>query len=133
MREAERALKAQQEQFRLLVETMNDGIGVQDANGLITYVNDRVCEMLGYWRDEIIGRQTSELLNEASKGVWLEEMAKRKVNRYDPYEVTWQNREGELIHTIVSPMPLHDADGNLYRQLRSIHRHHKQEKSRRGA
>ena len=39
-------------------------------------------------------------------------MAKRKVNRYEPYEVAWQNREGELIHTIVSPMPLHDADGN---------------------
>ena len=33
MREAERALKAQQEQYRLLVDTMNDGIGVQDATG----------------------------------------------------------------------------------------------------
>jgi PAS domain S-box-containing protein len=112
MREAERALKAQQEQYRLLVETMNDGIGVQDAEGVITYVNDRVCEMLGYGRDEIIGRQTSELLNEASKGVWLDEMAKRKVNQYEPYEVTWQSHEGELIHTIVSPRPMYDADGN---------------------
>jgi PAS domain S-box-containing protein len=113
MREAEKALKAQEEQYRLLVETMNDGIGVQDAHGLITYVNDRVCEMLGYTRDEMIGRQTSELLNEASKGIWAGEMAKRKANRYEPYEVTWQNSEGELIHTIVSPMPLHDADGNF--------------------
>ena len=113
MREAEKALKAQEEQYRLLVETMNDGIGVQDAHGVITYVNDRVCEMLGYTRDEIMGRQTSELLNEASKGIWAGEMAKRKVNQYEPYEVAWQNRDGELIHTIVSPMPLHDADGNF--------------------
>ena len=113
MRAAEKALKAQEEQYRLLVETMNDGIGVQDAAGVITYVNDRVCEMLGYTRDEMIGRQTSELLNEASKGVWASEMAKRKVNQYEPYEVAWQNRDGELIHTIVSPMPLHDADRNF--------------------
>ena len=113
MRAAEKALKAQEEQYRLLVETMNDGIGVQDAAGVITYVNDRVCEMLGYTRDEMIGRQTSELLNEASKGIWAGEMAKRKVNQYEPYEVAWQNRAGELIHTIVSPMPLHDADRNF--------------------
>jgi PAS domain S-box-containing protein len=91
---------------------MNDGIGVQDAHGVITYVNDRVCEMLAYSRDEMIGRQTSELLNEASKGIWAGEMAKRKDNQYEPYEVAWQNHEGELVHTIVSPMPLHDADGN---------------------
>ena len=50
-----------------------------------------------------MGRQASELLNEASKGIWLGEMAKRKVNEYEPYEVAWQNRDGELIHTIVSP------------------------------
>ena len=106
MRDAEKALKAQEEQYRLLVETMNDGIGVQDAQGVITYVNDRVCEMLGYSHDEMIGKKTSELLNEASKGVWATEMAKRKDNRYEPYEVAWQNRAGGIIYTIVSPMPL---------------------------
>ena len=68
VRDAEKALKAQEEQYRLLVETMNDGIGVQDAHGVITYVNDRICEMLGYSRDEMIGRQTCRTSQRGIKG-----------------------------------------------------------------
>ena len=53
--QAEEALRKSEEQYRMLVETMNEGLGVQDKNGIITFVNDRLCEMFGYPRDEIIG------------------------------------------------------------------------------
>jgi PAS domain S-box-containing protein len=92
---------------------MNDGFGVQDAEGHITYVNERVCTMLGYTTEELIGSQAYEFLTEESKAVWINEMLKRKENLYEPYEVTWKSHEGEVIHTIVSPRPMHDADGNF--------------------
>jgi two-component system sensor histidine kinase UhpB len=41
---------------------MNDGLRILDENGLITYVNDRFCEMLGYSRDEMIGRHCSDFI-----------------------------------------------------------------------
>ena len=53
---AERALRQSEKRYRMLVETMNDGLGVQDEHGVWIYVNDRFCEMLGYPRDEMIGR-----------------------------------------------------------------------------
>ena len=68
MREAEKALKAQEEQYRLLVETMNDGIGVQDAHGVVTYVNDRVCEMLGYTRERDHGQASIRTSQRGIKG-----------------------------------------------------------------
>jgi len=113
MIEAQQALKAQQEQFRLLVETMNDGLGVQDEHGIITYVNKRICEMLGYSRQELIGRQAFDFLTEDSRSVWMDEIVNRKARRSKPYEVTWQNRDGELIDTIVSPRALLDAGGRF--------------------
>jgi len=113
MRQAEKALRAKEEQFRELVDTMSDGFGVQDADGLITYVNERVCTMLGYPRERLMGSRAHEFLTEDSREVWLGEMLRRKDNRYEPYEVTWKSSDGEIIHTIVSPRPMHDQAGNF--------------------
>lgn len=110
---AEEALRESEEKYRLLVETMNDGLGIQDRNGVITYVNERICRMMGYSREEIIGKPTIDLLQEASKGVWRSQQFSRTKNQYEPYEVAWKNKEDEIIHTIVSPRPIYDAAGNF--------------------
>ncbi len=62
---AEKTLQESEERYRLLVETMNDGLGVQDENGLITYVNDAFCKMSGYAREEIVGHPVTDLYDEA--------------------------------------------------------------------
>jgi PAS domain S-box-containing protein len=36
--------------YRLLVENLNEGIAMQDENDVITFVNDRFLEMLGYYK-----------------------------------------------------------------------------------
>jgi PAS domain S-box-containing protein len=47
-KKAEEALRESEERYRMLVETMNEGLKVQDEHGLLPYVNKRFCEMLGY-------------------------------------------------------------------------------------
>ncbi|MFN8530804.1 MAG: PAS domain-containing protein [Anaerolineae bacterium] len=54
-KQAENALKASEAKFRLLVETMRSGLIMGNDEGHVTYVNDRLCEMIGYTRDELLG------------------------------------------------------------------------------
>ena len=53
--EARTTLDASETLYSALVETMTDGLVVDDLDGNITYANDTICRMLGYTRDELIG------------------------------------------------------------------------------
>lgn len=45
-----------EQKYRALVESINDGILHVDNNDVIQFVNDRFCEMIGYTREELIGK-----------------------------------------------------------------------------
>ena len=38
-----------------IVETANEGIMMADTSGIITFVNNKMIEMLGYSKDELLG------------------------------------------------------------------------------
>ncbi len=109
----EEELQESEERFRDLVESMNDGFGMDDENGLITYVNVKYSEMLGYSQEEMVGKKAFEFLDEASQELYLMENNERKKGVYRPYEVNWKRKDGKLIPTIVSPKAILDADGKF--------------------
>src|SRR5262249_49753565 len=53
---AERALRDSEERFRRIVEIAVEGIWIIDATAKTTFVNDRIAAILGYSRDEMLGR-----------------------------------------------------------------------------
>jgi PAS domain S-box-containing protein len=110
---AEEALKKSEERYRMLVETMTEGLGVQDENGLWTYVNDRLCEMLGRFHGEIIGRPVTEFLDEANQSILKEQMEKRREGDSSPFEITWTRADGRKMTTLVSPKPIFDSGGQF--------------------
>jgi PAS domain S-box-containing protein len=66
-KETEEALRESEQKHRLLVEIMNDGLGVQDENGLITYVNNSLCKMWDYSSEEVLGRPVTDFLDEENR------------------------------------------------------------------
>jgi PAS domain S-box-containing protein len=109
----EEALRESEERFRTLVETMRDGLGVQDENGLITYVNERACELSGYSREELIGRPAMELIDEPDREIFAEEFSRRQRGEAHSYEVKWIGKGGRKIAAIVSSAPIVDAEGKF--------------------
>lgn len=109
---AQRALQESEERYRSLVETMNEGLEIEDENGMITYVNEKLCRMWGCSRDEIIGRSLMEFIEEAQRKIVHEQLLRRNRGEIVSYETTWAAREGEKISTIVSSVPMVGPDGD---------------------
>ncbi len=110
---ADDALRQSEEQYRILVESMYDGLGIQDVNQIFTYANKRLCEMLGYGEHELLGHPVTDFLDEASQGILVRELEKRRRGEMNSYELTWTTRGGEKLHTIVSPNVIKDDAGQI--------------------
>jgi len=112
-KQAEIELRESEERFRRLVETMRDGLGVQDENGLITYVNERACELSGFSRDELIGRPAVDLIDEPFQKMFAEEFSRRREGKSSSYEITWRRKDGSKLPAIMASTPVFDSEGKF--------------------
>ena len=106
-----RKLKKSDAQVRLLIETMSDGFVMADKLGVLTFVNDRFCDMLGYHYDEIIGRPLSDFMDETHIEKYQEQLTQRRKGEYQSYEVTFARKNKQLLTALISPKPLFGAEG----------------------
>jgi len=106
-------LRNQEEQYRVLVETMNEGVVVRDVSGVITYVNERFCTLTGYSRDELIGRPAEGFLDEENRKTLGNQIVRRRRGEQENYELTLTGKGGRKIPTIVSPKPIFDSQGRF--------------------
>jgi len=60
-------VKKGEDWYQRLLRTMNDGFSIRDENTLFTFVNDKFCEILGYTREELIGRPIVEFVDPLEK------------------------------------------------------------------
>ena len=71
LEQAESRLKADEERFRLLVETTSDWLWELDAEGKFSYASPRVYDLLGYSPEELVGHSPMELMPEdEARRVW---------------------------------------------------------------
>ena len=61
--EAERALEAEKERFRALIENASDVITVMDADMTMTYVSPSVERVLGYKPEELVGKRALDYVH----------------------------------------------------------------------
>jgi PAS domain S-box-containing protein len=57
-----KALRESEKRFRDLIETTNDLVWEEDANGVFTYVSPQSQEILGYEPDELIGKRCFDVM-----------------------------------------------------------------------
>lgn len=100
--------------YRMLVESMDEGLSIQDNNDCLVYVNEACCRILGYTREELLGCDIASLLNDASWEILQKETARRKVEQTNSvYELVWKGKDGNPITTLISARPFYDERNQL--------------------
>lgn len=110
---AEETLRESEERYRQLVETMNEGLAMADQNYVFTFVNERLSEMLGYSRGELVGRYILEFVHDDYKKFMEDQMARRAKGIEKSYEIDWRAKDGRRVYTLISPRGFYDANGQL--------------------
>ena len=110
----EHILRESQEQYRQVVETANEGIWMMDHESRTMFVNDKLVEMLGYSRQEMIGRKIRDLVHPDDLAAHDNWVKSGRILTKDEYERIFISRQGDPVWTIVSSSPLQDEQRGLY-------------------
>ena len=111
----EEALKESKEQYRAVVENSQNGILIVGKDYKVIYVNDRLCEILGYTREEIIGSNFKEFLDEESIELVTERFIRRQRREIVPskYKFNIVRKDGEKRHIEISSTVVKDSKGKI--------------------
>jgi PAS domain S-box-containing protein len=109
-KQAEQALRDSEERFRRMVEIAVEGIWIVDTTARTTFVNNRMVDMLGYTREEMLGRQCFEFFDpDEREGARLEFEEQRgklhKILTAEPRERHFRHKEGSSVWLDVTGNP----------------------------
>lgn len=107
------SLQASERLYRLLVETMQDGLAILDLDGQFTYVNHRLCAILGLPAREVVGQRATNYVNNTSFNRLRVQLAKHWQGNDHNHSIIWCQPDGVEVETIVSGAPVRDAAGEI--------------------
>jgi PAS domain S-box-containing protein len=108
------ALQESERRYRSLIETMDSGLGVDNADGVLVLANDALCKMMGCNDPEtLIGIPITDILHGWTKNQVHEKMEERKKGKIEHYEALLKHRSGGLVPIMVSASPLQGPDGEF--------------------
>ncbi len=113
-----RELAESEARYREILDTTPDGVWRVDAEGRTDYVNRRMASMLGYSREEMIGRELSEFVRPGSTRVGIELAGHDGQPAVD--EICFSREDGTACWTRVSHRATTDKAGTYAGSLAII-------------
>ena len=108
-RDAE-ALRASEARFRHLVEVMGEGMWVVDPEGMTTFANRRMAQMLGYVPEEMVGHPLSDFMFEEDRAASDRNMVHRRNGIGGQHDFRFRKKDGSEVWTIVTGNPVLDDE-----------------------
>ncbi|MHB8086272.1 MAG: PAS domain-containing sensor histidine kinase, partial [Dehalococcoidia bacterium] len=103
-------IERERERYRTIVENAFEGILLADPEGLITFVNRRMAEMLGYTIDELVGKQFLDLVTSEQLSLMAARRQQRREGITEQYDLKMVKKDGSVIWAMNHSVPLFDKE-----------------------
>ncbi|MCY0987515.1 ATP-binding protein [Nannocystis sp. ILAH1] len=104
-------LKRDDSYFHTLLQTINDGILVNDPDGAIDFVNSRLAAMLATTPEAMIGRRIFDYMDDESAAAARSNLKRRRQGSEDQFDFRFRREDGADFWAIVSAKPLFGPQG----------------------
>ncbi len=108
---AEEKLKKSEEKYRNLVENMDEGIAILDANENFAFVNQAAANVLGYEKDGLIGQNLVSMIDPDMMPKFKQETELWRSGASSRYEIRIIRKDGEKRDISLIATPSIDEDG----------------------
>lgn len=103
-------LSLSEEKYRLLVESINEGVGLVNENEEFFYVNKAACDIFGFAEEELIGHNLSDFMTPDMFEKIRAQTELRRAGEVSVYEVTIRQKNGCLREIIITASPIGGAE-----------------------
>ncbi|MFX0011800.1 MAG: PAS domain S-box protein [Candidatus Hermodarchaeota archaeon] len=106
-------LKKSEENYKNLIENALEGVWAVDENDNTVLVNPKLCEMLGYSKNELMSSNLHNFLNKSMSEYVNSFIPRRKEGFGDTYELDFIKKDGTILKTRVNAAPILNEEGSL--------------------
>ncbi|WP_162945003.1 PAS domain S-box protein [Flavisolibacter nicotianae] len=104
----EQSLEEGRKRYERIMETVQEGIWHIDENTLTTYVNPYLASLLGYTPEEMVGKSALDFISPEYRNKALQNIEERKKGVSGQHELSFYNRQGQVIHTLIQSTPIYE-------------------------
>ncbi|MEN6329625.1 MAG: PAS domain S-box protein [Methanobacteriaceae archaeon] len=103
----EKELANSERRYRYLVEKASAGMFILDKNGVITYLNDHLAQILGYAKDEMLGNHIKYFADEKDEFFRPRKPFEVQIERYNWFK--FLNKAGNVFWTNLAISPIFNS------------------------
>jgi len=121
-KQVEETLREKGERLRAIFDNAGVGLVEAEADDRIIAANDRFCQILGYRREELLGKTVHDLTapeDRTTSDTLNAELHRGQTDRID-YEKRYLRRDGTPVWVHVTVSAIHDADGRWQRSIATV-------------
>jgi len=113
-------LQKSEENYRRLLDTIQEGIWVIDTEAVTTFVNPRMAEILGYSMEEMIGRHLFSFMDEQGKCLAEQNIERRRQGIKEQHDFEFIRKDGGRMYARLETGPIYDDAGEYAGSIAAV-------------